>query len=129
VNWYLPGHPEALMPIQQAKTSLNQDHPVWARLPAAPVWHVFYPAVSGPWICGKTCDYEVQGYRSGSPADPYLLESKRLDRRFLMCVVQTWRTYRWNNSPFANFRQDAFTPAGGGRDELVLARICADAPG
>ena len=128
-NWYLPAQPIALMPDSAMKTQLNRNNPVWDIQLLEPEWHLaFFTAGNGLWTCSPKCDFTSRGF--GPSADRYELFSGRLDRSFSMCIVKRWKTYRWNNAPFAAYSAASLFAAGTSGDEgtafdeLTLARRC-----
>lgn len=126
-NWYLPGHPIALMPEPFARTPLNVGHPAWTRTPPMPRWHVWYVNVPpGPWICAGRCDYTVSGW---NPVEgSYLLSSRRLGVSQKMCIVALYPTEKWLNAPFRMSSRAAFRPEGTAEDVLAVAVPCGARP-
>src|SRR6185436_13526986 len=60
VNWYLPGHPVALMPDWTAKNPLSEHNPIWDKPVQMPKWHAWYTNyINGTWKCSGRCDYAI----------------------------------------------------------------------
>lgn len=125
-NWYLPGHPVALMPDASAMTSRNRDNPLWQRPLQMPAWHIWYPTWgSGPWTCTNHCDY-VAEYDDPSRLDgPYWLSSKRLGTRTRYCPVAGFPTARLNNAPYQYLATASVAPEGLHTDLMVVAQPCS----
>lgn len=122
-NWYLPGHPIALMPDPHFRGGFNADHPIWSRPLVMPEWHIWYPSYgSGVWRCLDQCDYQALHYQEKTGR--YQLRSRHLDRSVAMCTIRAWKTHHWNNAPFMNLLPSALRPAGATSGRLVLARPC-----
>ncbi|HEY8211869.1 MAG TPA: glycosyltransferase, partial [Myxococcaceae bacterium] len=123
VNWYLPGHPVALMPDWTAKNPLNEHNPIWDKPVAMPRWHVWYTNyVNGTWKCSGRCDYGIGNFDPGRGA--YVLHSRRLGQSVPMCIVGAWPTHQWNNAPFIDYSPDALTPSGPRTVVLVVGTPC-----
>jgi hypothetical protein len=122
-NWYLPGHPIALMPEPTARTTLNARSRAWEEPPPMPRWHVWYLNLAGgQWMCEGRCDYTAE--ERNLEAGTYVLSSKRLGRSVKMCVVARFPTEKWLNAPFRMLAREAFRPQGTGTDTLAVATPC-----
>lgn len=125
VNWYLPGHPVALIPDQKAKTKLNQNRQIWLQTLPFPKWHIWNQRWgSGTWDCLKSCDFSAHEVDLQNAT--YLLTSGALSRTEKMCIVKSWMTDPLSNSPFKMLTEDAFKPAGAPWGVTLLARPCVD---
>jgi hypothetical protein len=122
-NWYLPGHPIALMPEATARTPLNERSRIWEAPLAWPRWHVWYfDLAGGQWMCEGKCDYTVSERKTEEGT--YVLSSKRLGRSEKMCLVAHFQTEKWLNAPFRMLAREAFRPQGAGTETLAVAVPC-----
>ena len=123
VNWYLPGHPVALMPSVTGLTPLNKSNPIWQTPLTFPVWQVFNLHWGpGAWDCDKACDFGVRDIDLKNQT--YILFSKTMQREQKMCIVRSWMTSPHNNAPFELLKEEAFVPQGPETAPTVLAKAC-----
>lgn len=130
VNWYLPGHPLALVPDVADRNVRNADNPMWAAVPPMPRWHAWYPTWGvGFWSCHGACDVTVERAEGVALDGPYTLVGRRRGERVLMCPVIGFETTRLLNAPYEYLFTGNTSPLGHPSDLLVLARPCADLAG
>ena len=121
-NWYFPNATVALMPDASGRHKLNVTNPIWNKPLVMPDWHIWYPTRK----CGVASIIDADYFASHVDLEKgrYQLTSRKLHQTADMCIERSWKTDLFNNYPFMLYREAGFTPAGGDKDILVLARKC-----